>query len=181
VRSAALLERRTQPSNHTNGVSGLAVQSIQRFIRYQLPPFQVGERILNFEHLCPGHRQVSAELAMAESAESLCDQTGRRATPQKAARRRVPEKSSLPRCRQQHVRCQVVRNSALQHPALQHWTSALPALQHFQHFSTSAPQIRSKFLSTSRLVSRNMTGRPCGQIVEYDVAASSARMCTIFS
>ena len=49
--------------------------------------------------------------------------------------------------------------------------------------SQSAPgvQIRSKFFSTSRLVRRSMTGRPCGQTVEYAVAPSSSRMCVIFS
>src|SRR5262245_59462175 len=31
----------------------------------------------------------------------------------------------------------------------------------------ASPQIRSKFFSISRRVSLNMTGRPCGQIVEY--------------
>jgi hypothetical protein len=42
-------------------------------------------------------------------------------------------------------------------------------------------QIRSKFFSTSRRLRRSMTGRPCGQTVEYAVADSSLRMCAIFS
>src|SRR5262249_18042874 len=42
-------------------------------------------------------------------------------------------------------------------------------------------QIRSKFFSISRRVNRSITGRPCGQIVEYAVARSSSRMCVIFS
>ena len=42
-------------------------------------------------------------------------------------------------------------------------------------------QIRSKFFSISRRVSRSITGRPCGQTVEYAVARSSSRMCAIFS
>jgi len=37
-------------------------------------------------------------------------------------------------------------------------------------------QIRWKFFSTSRRVSRSMTGRPCGQIVENAVSRSSSRM-----
>ena len=41
--------------------------------------------------------------------------------------------------------------------------------------------IRSKFFSISRRVSRSITGRPCGQTVEYAVARSSSRMCAIFS
>lgn len=41
--------------------------------------------------------------------------------------------------------------------------------------------IRSKFFSISRRVSLSITGRPCGQIVEYAVARSSSRMCVIFS
>ena len=42
-------------------------------------------------------------------------------------------------------------------------------------------QIRWKFFSTSRRVSRSITGRPCGQMVEYAVRRSSSRMCAIFS
>ena len=42
-------------------------------------------------------------------------------------------------------------------------------------------QMRSKFFSISRRVSRSITGRPCGQTVEYDVARSSSRICAIFS
>ena len=42
-------------------------------------------------------------------------------------------------------------------------------------------QIRSKFFSTSRRVMRSITGRPCGQTVEYSVARSSSRMWAIFS
>jgi hypothetical protein len=42
-------------------------------------------------------------------------------------------------------------------------------------------QILWKFRSTSRRVMRSMTGRPCGQIVEYAVRRSSSRMCAIFS
>ena len=45
----------------------------------------------------------------------------------------------------------------------------------------SPVQIRSKFFSISRRVSRSITGRPCGQTVEYAVARSSSRMCVIFS
>ena len=42
-------------------------------------------------------------------------------------------------------------------------------------------QMRWKFFSTSRRVSRSITGRPCGQMVEYAVLRSSSRMCAIFS
>src|ERR1051325_6568114 len=61
---------------------------------------------------------------------------------------------------------------------------------HSEQLSTAADVIeraqqhsymRSKFFSISRRVSRSMTGRPCGQTVEYAVARSSSRMCVIFS
>jgi hypothetical protein len=42
-------------------------------------------------------------------------------------------------------------------------------------------QILSKFFSISRRVSRSITGRPCGQTLEYAVARSSSRICVIFS
>ena len=47
--------------------------------------------------------------------------------------------------------------------------------------SPSDAQIRSKFFSISRRVSRSITGRPCGQTLEYAVARSSSRMWIIFS
>ncbi len=45
----------------------------------------------------------------------------------------------------------------------------------------SRGQILWKFFSISRRVSRSITGRPWGQIVEYAVRRSSSRMWAIFS
>jgi hypothetical protein len=58
-----------------------------------------------------------------------------------------------------------------QHPHADKLAAASEIVEALAH-----AQIRSKFFSISRLVSRSITGRPCGQTVEYAVARSSSRM-----
>ena len=72
-----------------------------------------------------------------------------------------------------------------QNPHPQQLTESADVIQRLTHGGETRERelsyIRSKFFSISRRVRRSMTGRPCGQTVEYAVARSSSRMCVIFS